>query len=434
MVGLILVNLAISLVVCLVAVGYARRERGLTKLFLFSFVGAIVSGMIFFVPVFLQFGVMFLGLLLWPFVQAFRGRFNQSPLRAEERAAAANAFERRCLSAWVIAAPVISYGSILCWQVVEWRELARLRQMYPMESVATRLEYEQKASAPSKGTPDAAPNLSFATAKQLDDFDQQYDFSRRSLRLRKLHEQTTLDFSVAQGFGPMRMIEVKPRAENLFEADLGLISLDPPRTNPSPGTADDAGSAADDSGRPAANPLAKDLLESLHWNGRNDFLNADRIGYVRDRNHVAGFQSHRFTMFPHTGERSWQTSWRMTRLELIGLLKYDKPRAYVSKYLPRLQELGAAATRDVDAFESAALVRLRTHEDIVIDETSSRIRMLGSLRAGKTCIECHEVRRGEILGALTYEFVPLKTKPSPIHPKAAPTNTTTAISSVRSLN
>ena len=336
---------------------------------------------------------------------------------AGRKGCGANAFERRCLTAWVIVAPLISYGSILCWQVLEWREFARLRQMYPMESMATRLEYEHKAGAAAKTAPHAAPNLSFATARQLDDLDQRSDYNRRSMRLRKLHEQTTLDFSVAQGFGPVRMIEVKPRAENLFEADVGPILLDAPVKNFSLGTADDAGSAADENERSAANPLAKDLLESLHWHGRDDFLNADRVGYVRDRGHVAGFQSHRFTMMPATSDRSWQTAWRIARLELIGLLKYDKPKAYVSEFLPRLDELGDAATRDLNEFESAALVRLRTQEDIVIDETPSRIRMLGSLRAGNTCIECHDVRRGELLGALSYEFVLLKTKPSPSHPK-----------------
>ena len=88
----------------------------------------------------------------------------------------------------------------------------------------------------------------------------------------------------------------------------------------------------------------------------------------------------------------------------------------------------------MDAFESAALARLRTQEDIVIDETPSRIRMVGSLRAGQTCIECHDVRRGELLGALTYEFAPLKTKPSRSLPKPAPVNTTTLINNVRSVN
>jgi hypothetical protein len=48
------------------------------------------------------------------------------------------------------------------------------------------------------------------------------------------------------------------------------------------------------------------------------------------------------------------------------------------------------------------LKRLRSDEDLVIDDAPNRIRMVGSLRAGKGCLECHSVRRGELLGAFSY--------------------------------
>jgi len=415
---LLLMNLCASVCVSLYAISLAKREGGAAKICVLSIVGGLLSGLLFFVPVFLQFGLMLLGLLLlWPFVEVYRAWKDRSTLPLEQRARAAAAVWRHFLIGLAVAAPVLIYGSILCWQVLEWREFARLRQMYPLESIAARLDYEHKLGTVAKRAAAAAPSLSFATSTQLDQLDGRDSFHyRRSLQLQRLHEQTSYEFSVAEGFGPVRMISVKPRAENLFEADAGPISVEPPANGDRPAMADDSGSAADE--RRPAHVVApqKDQLESLHWNGRDDFLNPDRFGYVRDRDHVAGFQSHRFTATPFSGDKSWQASWRLVRLELIGLLKYGMPKAYVSKYLPHLEQLGKAATRDVDAFEADALLRLQTREDIVIDQSPNKIRMVGSLRAGTSCIECHDVRRGELLGALTYEFVPKETKRTPDRP------------------
>ncbi|HTU26434.1 MAG TPA: hypothetical protein VMF30_13595, partial [Pirellulales bacterium] len=152
------------------------------------------------------------------------------------------------------------------------------------------------------------------------------------------------------------------------------------------------------------------MLRALHEIGENDLLNPERFGYVRDVDHVAGFQPHRFTKLPELEGRK-QLRWLLVRLELIGLLKYDRPKAYVTENLPRLDELGEAATRDVDDFEQAALTRLQTDQDVVIDESPTEIRMVGSLRAGNDCLECHSVRRGELIGALTYRLIPHGTPP-----------------------
>ena len=44
----------------------------------------------------------------------------------------------------------------------------------------------------------------------------------------------------------------------------------------------------------------------------------------------------------------------------------------------------------------------------MIDEQPRRIRLLGSLRAGSDCLQCHDVQRGELLGCLSYELVPVE--------------------------
>jgi hypothetical protein len=188
--------------------------------------------------------------------------------------------------------------------------------------------------------------------------------------------------------------------EAIVLEDFGPVGL------PRPSEPDSA-AADSQSARPAAGPPlpGQPLLASLHDAGLNDLFDRDRMGYVRDKEHVAGFQSHRFTQMPKPAHDS-ELRWTLVRLELIGLLKYDRPKAYVSENLPRLDELGEAATRELDDFELSALERLQTDEDLVIDEAPQRIRMLGSLRAGKQCLDCHSVPRGQLLGALSYEIVP----------------------------
>jgi hypothetical protein len=129
------------------------------------------------------------------------------------------------------------------------------------------------------------------------------------------------------------------------------------------------------------------------------FLNPLDFGYVKDREHVAGFRPHQFGRKPDAPKR-----WQVERLELVGLLKYDEPVVYLSDYLPKMDELRDAPTRPLDAFEQEALTALRGGEDLMVRDGSDRMRMLGSLRAAKQCLRCHQVERGDLLGAFSYRL------------------------------
>ena len=94
----------------------------------------------------------------------------------------------------------------------------------------------------------------------------------------------------------------------------------------------------------------------------------------------------------------------MTRLELVSLLKHDRPMVYVSEHLPQMDALEDATIRPLDSFETKSLEQLRRSEDLVVQSDVNQIRLLGSLRAGKDCLECHSVPRGELLGAFSYQF------------------------------
>jgi len=96
--------------------------------------------------------------------------------------------------------------------------------------------------------------------------------------------------------------------------------------------------------------------------------------------------------------------WTVAKLELVSLLKHSEPRVYVSTQLPRMDQLKDAPTRPLDPFESRSLEQLRTAQDLVLEQRASDVRMLGSVRAGKNCLQCHNVTRGDLLGAFSYEL------------------------------
>jgi hypothetical protein len=145
-------------------------------------------------------------------------------------------------------------------------------------------------------------------------------------------------------------------------------------------------------------------VRDFHRESYFNFVNATGFGYVVDRNHVAGFQSHQFRQLPSFSPPEESRSWKLEALDLLSLLKHPEPVAYVSDDLPRMEELRHAPVRPLDAFESKALAALRRGEDLEVSSGPERIRMLGSVRAAQQCIRCHDVDRGELLGAFSYRL------------------------------
>jgi len=138
-----------------------------------------------------------------------------------------------------------------------------------------------------------------------------------------------------------------------------------------------------------------------------NFVNPPGWGFVRSKSEVAGFQSHRFRSRPVIlNESGALDDWRITRLELVSLLKHPTPQIYIEASLPDLEKLRQkdVPTRAPDPFEKRALRFIKEGYDVVIDEQSDHIRMFGSLRAMKDCRQCHEVPENTLLGAFTYEL------------------------------
>ena len=125
-----------------------------------------------------------------------------------------------------------------------------------------------------------------------------------------------------------------------------------------------------------------------------DFANPRGFGYVRDRDHVAGFESHGFTELPAN---------TIARLELVSLLMHDEPAVYVSDHLPEMTRLRGVPTRPLDEFEATGVANLRQGEDL-FESASHPARLLGSLRNAQQCVACHGGSRGDLLGAFSYTF------------------------------
>jgi hypothetical protein len=169
--------------------------------------------------------------------------------------------------------------------------------------------------------------------------------------LASLHDRTSDEFVLAAGFGPTRMAGIHAaHARGIELPDEAPVPLPPEPESTYDPNSESPMPLADATLSEQIRP-AEDALMSMHESGLRDFLNPDRIGYVKDRDHVAGFMSHRFTKIPDlTAPKDKPATWQIVRLELVGLLRHETPVAYVSKNLPQMNELRDAPTRPLGEF------------------------------------------------------------------------------------
>jgi len=260
------------------------------------------------------------------------------------------------------------------------KDYARLREKYPMESMEQRLP-EPRHNIPHFPLPDEA-------TKRLDRLE--IDVSTGNIReytLQVLHERQVRDFTDAPGFGVARMM--RPREE--------YLKIRRRSEEPIPQPAPVRASAGVEEKTPWEPKRPESDLYDLHREGVVDFANADGFGYVKDRSHVAGFISHRFSEVPRP-----RAGWSVGAVELVGLLLHPEPVAYISDQLPQMEDLRHAPTRKLDDFELKGLESLVRGEDLYAGNTATGLRMLGAVRATKQCVQCHACERGELLGAFSY--------------------------------
>ena len=301
-------------------------------------------------------------------------------------------------------------------------KLNELRAAYPFRSLAGRLAYEapyRHGARPPLGTKSAAALEASEQAAQWGGM-----LSHRGASLGLLHAQNVDAFIKSPGFGLTRMgtpgpsyLE-SPQSEPVPFADVAPLSTEEGALPPTSSLV-----SFTDVRNPAKNPWSLPIVEDLddlNEDARDVFASSNRFGYVKSIDQVAGFEAHRFDRLPtlpvdearakpspqrrrythhHADER-----WKLARLELVSLLKHDGPRVYLSEHLPRMEDLSSAKTRALNDFETQALEALRQGEDLRTSATPNRIEMLGALRATAQCSRCHQVPRGTLLGAFTYDL------------------------------
>jgi len=153
-------------------------------------------------------------------------------------------------------------------------------------------------------------------------------------------------------------------------------------------------------------------MQHYHFNSENTFASAPSLGYIKSRGQVAGFQPHGLSFIQRLStfkRRPWYTRanelWAVHRMELVSLLKHETPGVYVSRNVPRMEDLRDAEVRPLNDFETPSLKKLIDGEDVAVSASLNRIQMLGLLRATKECQQCHSVEHGALLGVFSYELL-----------------------------
>jgi hypothetical protein len=357
------VSLALSVVFLVIANYCARRPKlPVSELLVWGIALAALSypGLLISPPVAIQFILVFPALLVW------RWRSSSS----------------KVFLTYSLLATAAAYGVAVCFSLSHLEEFARLRERFPVDSLEDRL--------PAPRLHSTASPLPVDTANRLTDLEAYVGNDPvRALMLHQLHATRVWLFVNSPGFGVARL----PLAPNKYRLTGGLRD-DSPIPQPVP-SANPSGSTGDLS--PGSGTVAQKDLQGLHLESIVDFAHSRGFGYVKDRRHVVGFQSHGFSQVPKAEEH-----WEVRRLELVGLLLHEEPVVYVSDNLPRMDELRGAPTRPLDSFEAAALEKIRAGQDLLLAEGPEVTRMLGAIRSVRQCVGCHGGERGDLLGAFSY--------------------------------
>ena len=319
----------------------------------------------------------------------------------------------------VLVATAVGVGMLggLLFALPYVKQLRDLRATYPIVSLGSRLEYETKPAAgdliaKTAAAPDTKPRFDppprgAPAWSELSILESRRRFGgSRPRALELIHASVVEQFVNAPGFGLSRMyyfnksdLESRPEPTATLR---GTAEKYPPTDRPD-ATGD---SPLTTTRRDAQLSPFEERLWDIHQGGLFDFFNAADEGLVIDRDHVAGFVPHHFSSDFPPWPKTPPLPWELRRLELVSLRRFGRPMVYATNQkLPQMEELEKTPTREPTAFESAALDSLAKGEELVYIQNGRSVLALGALRARENCTKCHEVRRGALLGAFSYEFL-----------------------------
>jgi hypothetical protein len=297
---------------------------------------------------------------------------------------------RKTLVMCIAVCALISFVGGMLPGISQNHQLQAIRTEFPIKSLVNRLSYERR-----NRTTTLTLQLSPVVLTKLSRDEQELSAgSYREWQFKRIHERNFELFSRSIGFGIGRMME--PDANYLRKPPLRDIRFDEVEVVSSEEPFSYWRKAYEDSN--------SEEPEQLHVFSRYDFLEPDSFGVmIESKDKVIGLIPHAMHHSPTAGLKNHST-WTIERLELVSMLRFDEPRVYVLDHLPRMDQLSSdsVTTRMLDDFERSSLEKLRTDEDVVVAREHNKYRMLGSLRAATQCTNCHNVERGELLGAFSY--------------------------------
>lgn len=267
-----------------------------------------------------------------------------------------------------------------------YHKLREARQQFSPVSLESRLAYEPEVGS----TQEAEKTVPVLWSEMEMEQGNRRHWSRNG-QLEGLHDERVESFIKSPGFGVARMLYPNP-ASLLSESKPPTISFNEQSWD-------------DPRWRSYWTPSSEDF-HATHMANASDFLDQERFGVATESGKRIGFVSH--APFHPPIENGFSKEWLLKSLQLVSLRRFDVPRAYVLDHLPRMDHLADndAPTRDLDEFEAEALERLQNGEPFVVSksEDGKQLVALGPLLAIDSCLECHSARRGQLLGAFSYEF------------------------------
>ncbi|MCA9040881.1 MAG: hypothetical protein KDA65_11085 [Planctomycetaceae bacterium] len=319
----------------------------------------------------------------------------------------------KALAITVIAFPIIwlAFAGLIFYdlQIDE-----AYKEKFPLVSLKDRLNYEDgltETRLAEDFSTVSDDEYSGLEADRFQAYSQTYHNTNwtRKRALSRIHADATTRFINSQGFGISRMRVFGPKwIDEITEPEPIPLPDRYELRKPSTPPTEKLVPLAQSSGTTELLPMPEEeSLWATHLFSAGDFVSAGSNGFVEDRQHVSGFLSHGFREIPTLGRKETDSreDWKIVQLQLVSLLKHGEPVVYNSPELPRMEALKETGTRPLTELEQSALAKLCAGEDLVFEIEPTTIRMLGSLRALRSCLKCHRGEEGQLLGAFTYEFL-----------------------------
>jgi len=280
-----------------------------------------------------------------------------------------------------------------------------LKQFEPIE-IASRLVYESEFDSEQPSIVDFTTGANYRNVELRFDLWQRESsrFFGRTWALEGIHRHRAEQFAKSPGFGVARMFP--PTIERAIPPPKQSIEFD---------------ELVELSHRHFKRHdfFSSNYASQVHEASLFDFVHPDGFGLKVGPRQYRGFVPHAFYQSPVEFDPTGTGLLKLEKLQLISLRRFDTPLAYDLDYLPRMDHLDSddIATRKLSQFELDALKTLqeRTDQlpegeddppisDVVLLEGEQRIEMVGAIRAINSCLECHNAKQHEMLGAFTYQF------------------------------